>query len=293
MAIANFTFLTSTGVIVDTVQVNLINSAACRAWQYAVMLNQNTRSVKNINGIKPRHNTDLSSLVSMYDELVDYLHQLNNTQFTIKETIPEKFDQTDQAFYNRIHRHFTTSVRKLWSEDSQIKANELNKINDVLEKINLSVHQLESSCLTPAKELWGDTIKELWIKCPGYGYDINPFRDCHSLNHADLIMDCYILGKTLIQSFFCSDNPTAIDTCGHRMTNGGACFLLSNSREQIYRSPEFSSWLDKFNTNTQQVYGDISLGNLASGHKVRLTNIFNLIKNNDVEKLNCTIDIVV
>ena len=48
MAVANFTFLTSTGVIVDTVQVNLINSAACRAWQYAVMLNQNTRSVKNI-----------------------------------------------------------------------------------------------------------------------------------------------------------------------------------------------------------------------------------------------------
>ena len=95
------------------------------------------------------------------------------------------------------------------------------------------------------------------------------------MEHADVILDTYILGKTLIESFLNQDNPVNWDTSGHVRTNGGCCFLMTDARNRIYKSQEFKNWLQEHNASMNNIYADFPLGNFAPGHKKKLDTWFN------------------
>jgi hypothetical protein len=165
----------------------------------------------------------------------------------------------------------------------------LYELNGILNKLNEEIHTLENFIPTENKLIYNKIrTPEIWTINHGdeLGYDILPFRHYHSYEPADLILDSYILGKTLLESFRCNDNPTCWDTCGHVRTNGGACMLLGNGRQELYNSDAFNKWLADYGITKEQSMADFPLGNFVSGHKNKLISL-----QSELYKYYCQVEI--
>ena len=272
--------------LVDVVEFDLLDNPGCRAWQYAVMLNNKARNTfqgdKSTSFTQP-HNT--SSF--QYQQLKNTINDLSTTQFNFNHPVPESFDLVTQDFLNVLHRHFTNSCVQLWLPASNF--NQLEKLNKLLQDLNTFIHNLESSIPPTENKLKYSQYKnEIWLtnSVQEFGYDISPFRQYHSYDPADLILDAYILGKSLLESFMGHDDPTSWDTSGHMKTNGGAIAILSYGRQEIYESYEFNNWLKDHNSTKQQRYADFPLGNFAPGHKDKL-----LALKQNLHKYSCQVSI--
>jgi hypothetical protein len=271
MTTANFKFFSQNQQHIITIEVDLLDTPASRAWQWAVKLNSPQKNV--FVRTSSYYNDIVDHVVIDYNlrQLQISLENLSGTRFSYYESVPTKFEDFDQPLCNRLHRHFTKSCQQLW--DITFMDFELQqKLDPWLQQLNSSVHLLEQFIATPQKTTWHKAGQELFVCANGLdiSYDIMPFRHCHSFEPADLILDPHILGKTLIESFMCNDDPVNWDTSGHVRTNGGSCFILSDHRQKIYQSPEFSAWLENHGTTPEMVHADVALGHFKPGHKQRL-----------------------
>jgi hypothetical protein len=268
MSTASFEFFSHSNQPITTIIIDLLDTPASRAWQFAVGLNSKHRNVftRTAAYYSPVANSEIISKNT--EQLFACLEKISSTEFAYTSKIPE---QLDQQFFNQLHRHFTDSCSKIWC--NTFKDDELRQeINPWLQQLNTSIHFLEQYVPTPQKIQWHNVGKELFVCANGseISYDIMPFCHCHTYHHADLILDPHILGKTLIESFMCDDNPASWDTSGHVRTSGGACFILDDHRQRIYQSPEFYAWLNKHGIHPDQANADVPLGNFKSGHQQQL-----------------------
>jgi hypothetical protein len=262
----------STDQVVDQIEFELFDNPGVKAWQYAVMLNDPFRICfkRNIVSFSKWSPADIDQ---QYQKLVDSVNALNNTKYLWNQAIPEAFDKVNQDFFNQLHRHFTDSCYDIWDHRSQNFDN--LEINENLQNLNNLIHHLEKYVANDTKLKYCDQGKEIGLRSQGteLGYDMYPFRRYHSYEHADLILDGYILGKTLMESFVCEDNPTSWDTNGHMRTNGGAIVLLDQVRYDVYNSENFEYWLTSHGAGKHNKLADFSLGNFVSGHRNKLLSL--------------------
>jgi hypothetical protein len=260
--------------IADVVEFDLLDNPGCQAWQYAVMLNGPSIicSKKNIVIFNKFLPTDIHS---EYQSLKDTINNLSTTDFAWVEHVPESFDQVDQDFLNRLHRHFTNSEYVLW--DHRNLNFEKIDVNNILQNLNKHIHYLEIWIHTNTKlKYCGAGIEIQFRKHESeFSYDMYPFRKFHSYEPADLILDAHILGKTLIESFACEDDPTNWDTNGHMRTNGGAIVCLNHDRAKIYNSQDFEQWLTNHATQKYSKLADFPLGNFIKGHRSKCESLQN------------------
>jgi hypothetical protein len=221
-----------------------------------------------------------------YGTLKKIIGDLSLTPFSFDQYVPESFDQVSQDFMNRLHRHFTNSCHRLWTPEFHRYDHRVT-IDKILQDLNEHIHQLEP-CLPTQNKLFCDTLSTSVIVCnlKDIGYDISHFNQYHSYEHADLILDGYILGKTLLESFRCHDDPICWDTSGHVRTNGGALILLGDGRQRIYNSMEFDNWLSEYGVQKHQTRADFPLGHFVPGHKTRLDSL-----KDDLFKYSCQVNI--
>jgi hypothetical protein len=273
--------------LVDVIEFELLDNVGCRAWQYAVMLNSKSRII--LKKVTATLNTKIPTDINdQYAHLRFIIDQLSTTEFKTDLYVPESFDLVAQGFMNALHRHFTNSCAKLWNLQ-YTNFDQQNNLNAILQELNISIHKLEDFIPTKHKlKYYQNNNNEIWTINNGreLGYDIFPFRQYHSYEPTDLILNPYILGKTLLESFFCDDDPTSWDTRGHMRTNGGACMILSTERQEIYESKEFVEWLNDYNLSKEQCYADFPLGNFVPGHKDKLISL-----QRDLHKYSCQVDI--
>ena len=272
----------TTQQVAEQIEFDLIDNPGVRAWQYAVMLNNSKRNcfVKSPIIFLTTLPTDINN---QYQNLLDVLDQLDQTDLACKEILPAHFDQVDQAIMNRLHRHFTNSCYSLWDHRSPYFENDY--CNHLLHELNEAVHKLERYLPTEHKLRYNNFGKEVWARSEKneFGYDIFNFRDYHSYQPADLILDAYILGKTLIESFACNDDPTSWDSNGHMKTNGGAVMLLGDHRSQIYNSSDFQIWLNRHGLEPNSKFADFPLGHFVAGHREKLEHLVKDLQNYSVQ----------
>lgn len=258
--------------LAEVIEFDLIDNPGCRAWQYAVLLNDKARSLAKccpIRYAKPPANID-----EIYNRLKTIINQLEATDFPIEFDIPESFDQDNSDLMNRLHRHFTNSCYALWDHRYAKSVSQQQTIDMILNELNELIHELERYIATPHRmqliQRWSQ--EEVLVRCDGreLGYDIFPFRQYHSFDQADLILDGYILGKTLLESYVCYDDPTSWDTAGHMKTNGGAIITVDDVRQQIYNSSDFDKWLEHYGVEKQYQCADFPLGHFVPGHRSKM-----------------------
>ena len=275
------------GSVADVIEFDLLDNPGVRAWQYAVMLNAKSRQVRYRSAIevKPRPNAG-----DLHAELFQIQHELANTEFPFQDHIPASLDELDQDFLNRAHRHFTDSCEIFWNL-RRTRPRDM-RVDQVLHRLNDVVHELEPAVPTMHKTLYGAKGLEIWLPADGreLGYDIFPFRQYHSYEPADLILDAYILGKTLLESFACHDDPTAWDAAGHLRTNGGAIVCMDRTRHEIYESQYFHAWLANWNLISKQVLADFPLGMFRPGHRSRMEAVSRELLRNS-QKYSAELDI--
>jgi hypothetical protein len=261
--------------LAEVIEFDLVDNPGCKAWQFAVLLNSKSRHLKKFPLIKyarPPVNVD-----KIYDNLKVIISQINTTEFPVEFDVPPTFKYADQDLMNRLHRHFTNSCYTLWDLRYANVGPSQESVSLVLHELNEVIHRLENYLQTPYKIQLAKTYtqEEVHVQCDGneFGYDIYPFRCYHSYDQADLILDSYILGKTLLESFACNDNPINWDTAGHMKTNGGAIITVGDVRQQIYNSPEFNNWLQEHNVNKHSMHADFPLGYFAPGHRSKFESL--------------------
>jgi len=273
--------------IADVVEFNLLDNPGCRAWQYAVLLNNKFRIISKKNTVV--FNTVIpSDITNQYTHLKSIVDQLSTTEFKTDLCIPESFDLVTQDIMNALHRHYTNSCAKLWNP-RYTDFDQQSNLNKILQELNTTIHKLEVFVSTKYKlKYYQNNNDEICFlnDVRELGYDIFPFRQYHSYEPADLILDPYILGKNLLESFVCEDDPTSWDTAGHMRTNGGAIAVLSYTRQEIYKSFEFNNWLKDHNLTKQQRHADFPLGNFVPGHKDKL-----LVLQQNLHKYSCQVSI--
>jgi hypothetical protein len=268
MAQAVYTFVDQeTKQVADVIEFELLDNQGVRAWQYAVMLNDSLRICTRSSVLSKFRPPNISD---QYQQLKHIIDKLSASAFAWVHGVPELFDQVDQNLMNRLHRHFTNSCYEIWDHRSLNFEN--HELNSILTDLNKSIHELEYYIPTNTKLKFCDVTNEIFLTTPGnrLGYDLFPFRQYHSYEPADLVLDAYVLGKTLIESFYCEDDPTSWDTNGHMKTNGGSIILLDDGRSKIYNSQEFVSWLQKSNVDKHVRLADFPLGNFVAGHRNKL-----------------------
>jgi len=275
------------GSVADVIEFDLLDNPGVRAWQYAVLLNAKSRRVRYRSAIEvqPR----LPHADDLHAEFFQIQHELGNTEFPFQDHIPASLDELDQDFLNRAHRHFTDSCEIFWNL-RRTRQRDM-RVDRVLHRLNDVIHELEPAVPTAHKIQHGGQGLEIWLLADGreLGYDIFPFRQYHSFEPADLILDAYILGKTLLESFACHDDPTAWDTSGHIRTNGGAIVCMDRARHEIYESQDFHDWLASWNLISKQVLADFPLGMFRPGHRSRMEAVSRELRNS--QKYSAELDI--
>lgn len=258
--------------ICEEITVDLLPTLGVKAWMYAVELNDKKRNIDNRywQRIRP---WDDNVGVTLFDQIKELLHELSDTEFKYTGVMPAQHQDIDRNFLNLVHRHFTHSCQRLWSGALRFANNqEQYHLNETLLTLNNCIHNLEHLIPTNTQKKWQTQGQEILI-CPvgnNLGFDIFPYAFCHSRDHYDLILDPYILGKTLMQSFLDEDDPSDWDTAGHARTAGGCMFVLDDHRQLVYQSQDFVDWLAKSGLNYYNTRADFPLGNLVPGDRERL-----------------------
>jgi hypothetical protein len=227
---------------------------------------------------------------------IDKLKQIN---YTFPFSISDEFDRSQDTL-NQLHRFFTYNV--LWYHDQQIELDKKNPFDenfkipeymsfqqwlDIVDEINVAVHQLESACHPHKnKKIILDQHPLSMIIC-------NPIRKSHTdlypwlqftiedqahnfdeymaLESPMVILNDSILGKSVLQSFYENDDPNAQDCTGRLGSFGGFVIELDDTRKNIYRSPEFTSWAQSHNRALDSLPLEFPIGYISNFENQRST----------------------
>jgi hypothetical protein len=280
----------------EVITADLLDTAGVVAWKYAVTMNNKERSVNKSywTRLEPYDETIAQTFLNKIYDIVDFL---SSTHFAYTDTLPVAPSDVTREWLNKIHRHFTNSAFDVWSGKFRFESVEAQYcINDRLLDLNSNVHNLEHLYINKHQQKFQRDGQEILVrpktslqKTTAYGFDIKPYMNCHSRDHHDVVLDPYILGKTIIQSFLDIDDPSQWDTTGHVSTDGGCMFVLTDHRQKIYQSSEYVDWLAKYNLNYYNTYADFPIGDLIAGDKQRLTEF---VKSPNFNHWNCAIELV-
>jgi hypothetical protein len=215
-----------------------------------------------------------------WQDLLDIYQGLRQTEFAIP-LLAETPDRVTRDHLNIWHRCFTASGKIIENRQQQ---RELATEYAWLIELNEWVHAWEDRFYEwPKTELAGmsgvelnlvpDFVKQDIHKTAVY-QDMTPYVEYHSWDHADVILDQLILGKTIMQSFLDNDDPRHWDTSGHTSTFGGCKLVYGDYRQQIYRSDIFQQWLDKNNISRDQCRSDFPIGRVSADCRDALKDIF-------------------
>jgi hypothetical protein len=270
----------------ESLLIDLIDNPGVCAWgEYCKKLPQ-SRSV-----IKQGIATNL--LVANQSQ---WVHQQLVQQELSKTSLPIPLpvstpEEITQHHLNVWHRWFTEHSQRIitnnpsWFDDyiQGITTDNLELSAEYywLNELNQVVHVLESTIHEyPKKELSTAGLEfNFQPKLDRHGFkigyvDLAPHRQYHSWEHADLILDQAVHGKTTMQSFIDNDDPNHWDTTGHHMSWGGCKLVNGTYRQEIYQGPLFRKWMDQNAVTYQDLWGDYPLGNIVNRDQDQLDRIF-------------------
>jgi len=187
-------------------------------------------------------------------------------------------EQITQEHLNVWHRWFTHYTNIIDNHTTQ--NTELATEYHWLHELNQIIHRLEKSIWEWPKPDLGvcghDLNLEPEMDEHGFGagmIDLTPYRQYHSWEPADLILDQAVHGKTIMQSFIDNDDPKNWDTTGHHMSWGGCKLVSTHYRQAIYQGDLFRHWMNRNDVTHQDLWGDYPLGNIVNRDQAQLDRI--------------------
>lgn len=286
MTIIQFDFFDNNEKI-EQIDVELHNTRGAQAWAYAVLLNNPSRKVQS-PWLPPEQPARQQQLLLNIHNTID---ELNALGYIYPSAFPTDYTKLNYSHFNLLHRFFTNSEVSLWDNKTKPLDNIL-AASAPLSKLNTLIHNLELYYPTTKRIDYIKKAKEMIIStdCNEIGYDIKPFRNHHTFEHCDVVIDWYILGKTLLESFVSNDDPSEWDTSGNIRTTGGCAFLLTDYRYQTYHSQDFQNWLTEHNCGYQNTHADFPLGNFLPNQKSKAESIYS---SRQLSSISCNVSVII
>lgn len=254
----------------DTIplMVDLIDNPGVRAWaaHCAKLTDKREVAFQPIPGGNVTPDADLARCWP-YQQSIQQALADSRYPLPLPVTAPE---QVKQHHLNVWHRWFTDNTKtidqindyKEWAHEYHW-LHELNQLVHIWERYTYEWPRTEFDT--------NHSIEiNLWPKLDAHGFpeiesvDMEPYAQYHSFQHADLILDQAIHGKSTMQSFLDNDDPRHWDTTGHHLSHGGCKILTSTRRSEMYQSTAFRSWLNRNQIDYSDLLADFPLGNIRN-----------------------------
>lgn len=206
-----------------------------------------------------------------WQQIKSAITELRQLGYHMPFAVADQFDH-DQTTLNRLHRFFTYNV--MWCTDLASGNHRENPFDpnfnlpsdmnlerwlDLVDPINQAVHDLESltrphenrtfiqrqhplSLMTFMPVRKSHTDLSTWLPFSPEDQRHN-FREYMHLESSLVTLNPSILGKSVLQSFYDNDDPTALDCTGRLGSFGGFEVELNDARKKIYRSGRFQQWI--------------------------------------------------
>lgn len=276
----NIDFIDSTEIL----EVELFDNPGVEKWAELCKKTPTTRTptTQPIAREAPRslsHNTDLW----IQQQLVQ--QQLSVTNLPIPMPV-NTLDQITQQHLNVWHRWFTHHTHTSQKHStSTVEFHWLHELNQI-------VHKLEQCFREWPNPQLGVCGVEMNFAAgvDNHGFatefvDLTPYREYHSWESADLILDQAVHGKTTMQSFLDNDDPKNWDTTGHHMSWGGCKLVKSYHRQEIYQDDLFQQWMNQNNVTHSTLVGDFPLGNIVNRDQSVIDRIFESVAKSNANSL--------
>lgn len=257
----------------ETLLFDLLDNPGVRAWADHCRKIPDARNNCAYQEVPPRYVS--GALQALWKKQQQVQQELAKTTLPIPLPV-DAVDQITQHHLNVWHRWFTTHTQFYVNDHPELAIefhwlHELNQIVHILEQnipnwLNNKLQQNGREFNLPAN-----------VDTHGFGVgyvDLTQHRQHHSWEHADLILDQAVHGKTTMQSFIDNDDPKHWDTTGHHMSWGGCKIVCGTYRQEIYQSPLFCNWMDRNAVTRQDLWGDYPLGNIVNRDEAQLNRIF-------------------
>jgi hypothetical protein len=212
-----------------------------------------------------------------WNAIVENTEYLKSQNFKLPYELPAEFNY-DQKLLNVIHRFFT--YNSTWALaycesdmtgnttltnpepnpfDSSFIPSDLKQFLTTISNLNVAVHELEPSCMTPNKQtildiIKGDITRRVTIDNYQYtsngwlniDHQLDEFQKSYLNTYPNVIMSEEIQGKSYLRAFIDNDDPTKLDVTGRYGSYGGFIIDTNNHRKTIYESTEFNDWLASY-----------------------------------------------
>lgn len=261
-----------------TLIFDLIDNPGVMAWVHHCRKISPVRSLRNCGTIHP----PFSFQIGAWHRLQEIQQKLESSTRPMPLPVNERSEIT-QNHLNIWHRWFTDNTKfGIPTPEYEYDFYWLQELNQVVHELELEFHEW------PKPEfptVFGDEIT-MWPKVDGHGFsesgylNLSPYRQYHSWEPADLILEQSIHGKSTLRSFLDNDNPRHWDTTGHHMTHGGCTLQITSFRDEIYQSIPFQQWLDKHDITREELWPDYPLGNIRHRDQGLLDHISQLTQDN-------------
>lgn len=272
----------------ETLTVALINNPGVVAWAEHCRKIPTTRSVST-QPVAPPRQRPLTKQSDLWTQQQLVQSSLAPTRMPLPMPVSEP-EQITQQHLNAWHRWFTDNTRVIGTEnkDYEVEFHWLHEVNQI-------VHRLENNIWEWPKDELGIVGHELNLQPEidqhGFGrgfVDLTPYRQYHSWEYADLILDQAVHGKTTMQSFIDNDDPKSWDTTGHHISWGGCKLVNGTYRQSIYQGNLFQRWMNQNNVTHQDLWGDYPLGHVVNRDQQQIDRIFRY-QARDFASINLTV----
>jgi hypothetical protein len=224
--------------------------------------------------------------------ILDSIQVLKDINYRMPFEIADECDYS-QVTLNRLHRFFTYNCK--WWHNRTTQSNpfdekfvlpadwNFNKWHSVIGKINEAVHNLEVVTPTDTKlrypstpsrpflpswiinnpsSVTGELINTCYLPFDSYDQSLN-YEPMDFSRGTAVTLNASILGKSMLQSYFDQDDPTAQDAGGREGSYGGYCIHLSRRREEIYRSAHFGQWAARYGRTVDSLPLEFQIGHVV------------------------------
>jgi hypothetical protein len=212
---------------------------------------------------------------SKYQEIHEISKKLVGQGIALSYSLSETYDQ---QLLNQIHRFFTYNALRVngdLNDDPFFKIDDAKSFIKDINQLNIIVHELESSTITPAKEYiktyypefkgmlfrahTGTYADPAWFTANNTQIKIqNEYLNIE----ASVVMAEEIQGKSYLRAFIDNDDPREIDVTGRFGSYGGFIVDTVGDRKQIYKSKEFNDWLASYGLNKENLLLEWPLGQI-------------------------------
>ena len=225
------------------------------------------------------HNTDLW----IQQQLVQQQLSVTNLPIPMPVDTPYQITQQHLNIWHRWFTHHTHTSQK--HSTSTVEYHWLHELNQIVHKLELCFWEWPN----PQLGVCGVEMN-FTAGVDNHGHatefvDLTPYREYHSWESADLILDQAVHGKTTMQSFLDNDDPKNWDTTGHHISWGGCTLVKSHYRREIYQDDLFRQWMNQNNVTHSNLFGDFPLGNIVNRDQSVIDRIFESVDKSNGKSL--------